>query len=110
MTSSGELMEPANRIAKRARAGVSARRVDPPATASASCALEAANRLNNLRIAGRKYVVIRDSWSRGFVVAALHQTTGAILDQFAPEQILKMIDRLSPFNKCAVRNTGDMKA
>ena len=94
----------------RRRAGISARRVDLPKTGNAACALEAAKRLNELRIAGRKYVVIRDSWSGGFVVAVLHQTTGAILDQFAPEQMLKMIECLSPFNKSAARNTGDMRA
>jgi hypothetical protein len=110
MSSKGQLMELLTGIETKRPVRISTRRLDPPLAGDASSALEAANRLNSLRIADRKYAVIRDTRSRRFVIAAVHQTTGAILDQFAPEQILKMVEQLSRLNGNSARITGEMKA
>jgi uncharacterized FlaG/YvyC family protein len=61
-------------------------------------ALEAARKLNSLQIAGREYSVVRDPQSQRFVVVVLDEKTGTVLDQFPPEEILRMLAQLAAFN------------
>ena len=60
-------------------------------------AFEAARKLNSLQISGREYSVVRDPQSQRFVVVVLDERTGTVLDQFPPEQILKMLTQLAAF-------------
>lgn len=60
-------------------------------------AFEAARKLNRLQISGREYSVVRDPRSQRFVVVVLDEKTGTALDQFPPEQILKMLTQLAAF-------------
>jgi hypothetical protein len=74
------------------------------------CAFEAANRLNSLHIVNREYDVIRDPNGQGFLLVAIDRTTGAILDQFVPEEILNTIERLSGLSAIANQSAGEMTA
>jgi hypothetical protein len=58
-------------------------------------AFTAASRLNSLSIADREFAVVRDPGSDRFVIVVRDQTTGTVLDQFPPEDILKMLSQLS---------------
>ncbi len=62
-------------------------------------AFEAARKLNNLEITDREFSVVRDPISHRFVVVVLDQQTGTVLDQFPPEDILKMLAQLAPYSK-----------
>ena len=75
-------------------------------------AFEAARKLNNLQISGREYSVIRDPQSQKFVVVVLDDRTGTVLDQFPPEQILKMLQQLAAFTPASakVNATGETLA
>jgi uncharacterized FlaG/YvyC family protein len=77
---------------------------DSAQTVNARNAFTAVRKLNNLNIADREYAVVRDPASQRFKVVVLDQNTGAVLDQFPPEDILKMLAQLSPGDP---RNTGD---
>jgi uncharacterized FlaG/YvyC family protein len=59
-------------------------------------AVAAANRLNNLSITDREFAVVRDPGSNRFVIVVRDKSTGTVLDQFPPEDILKMLSQLSP--------------
>ncbi|HVY92655.1 MAG TPA: flagellar protein FlaG [Bryobacteraceae bacterium] len=69
-------------------------------------ALEAARKLNSLEITGREYSVVRDPQSQKFVVVVLDERTGTVLDQFPPEEILKMLAQLAAFNPNAAKATA----
>ena len=73
-------------------------------------AFEAARKLNNLQITGREYSVIRDPQSQKFVVVVLDDKTGTVLDQFPPEEILKMLQQLAAFTPASakVNATGEL--
>jgi len=58
-------------------------------------AFTAARKLNSLNITGREYAVIRDPASQRFVVVVRDGETVAVLDQFPPENILKMLTQLA---------------
>jgi hypothetical protein len=75
-------------------------------------AFEAARKLNNLQISGREYSVIRDPQSQKFVVVVLDERTGTVLDQFPPEEILKMLQQLAAFTPASakVHATGETLA
>jgi hypothetical protein len=75
-------------------------------------AFEAARKLNNLQISGREYSVIRDPQSQKFVVVVLDEKTGSVLDQFPPEEILKMLQGLAAFTPASakVNATGETLA
>jgi hypothetical protein len=75
-------------------------------------AFEAARKLNNLQISGREYSVIRDPQSQKFVVVVLDDKTGTVLDQFPPEEILKMLQQLAAFTPASakVNATGETLA
>jgi hypothetical protein len=59
-------------------------------------ALVAASRLNSLSIEQREFSVVRDPGSNRFVIVVRDKSTGTVLDQFPPEDILKMLSQLSP--------------
>jgi uncharacterized FlaG/YvyC family protein len=54
-----------------------------------------ARALNDLGIADREFKVVRDPASQRFVIVVLEQSTGAVLDQYPPESVLKMLNQLS---------------
>jgi uncharacterized FlaG/YvyC family protein len=58
-------------------------------------AVAAASRLNSLSIEDREFAVVRDPGSNRFVVVVRDKSTGTVLDQFPPEEILKMLSQLS---------------
>ncbi len=100
-------MEFPTKIGVGRRVQPSVREGGQPRAENVVCAFEAATRLNSLRIANREYAVTRDRGSDRFLVLAVDQTTRAILDRFVPEEILRMIERLSGLS--AVAN-GEKKA
>src|ERR1017187_2198751 len=58
-------------------------------------AVTAARMLNNLKITGREYAVVRDPASQRFILIVRDEETGTVLDQFPPEEILRMLTQLS---------------
>jgi hypothetical protein len=75
-------------------------------------AFEAARKLNSLQISGREYSVVRDPQSQKFVVVVLDDRTGTVLDQFPPEEILRMLAQLAAFtpNSARTNATGETLA
>jgi uncharacterized FlaG/YvyC family protein len=71
---------------------------------SLSTVFAAVNRLNGLSIEDREFAVVRDPGSNRFVVVVRDKTTGTVLDQFPPEDILKMLSQLSP---AGAKQTGE---
>jgi uncharacterized FlaG/YvyC family protein len=78
----------------------------PPTAAAESLrtALLAANRLNSLSTSDREFAVVRDPGSNVFVVVVRDRSTGTVLDQFPPEDILKLLSQLSP---AGAKQTGE---
>ena len=72
-------------------------------------AFSAARQLTNLGIADREYTVVRDPASHRFVVVVLDGKTGDVLDQFPPENILKMLQQLSSFGSNTTESTGEIQ-
>ncbi|HXE64338.1 MAG TPA: flagellar protein FlaG [Bryobacteraceae bacterium] len=70
---------------------------------NARLAFEAARKLNSLQISGREYSVVRDPQSQKFVVVVLDEKTGTVLDQFPPEEILKMLTQLAAFTPASAK-------
>ena len=58
-------------------------------------AVTAVRGLNNLGLSDREFAVTRDPQTHRFVVVVLDRGTGAVLDQFPPEEVLKMLSQLS---------------
>ena len=58
-------------------------------------AATAARALNDLNIADREFKVVRDPTSQRFVIVVLEQSTGAVLDQYPPESVVKMLNQQS---------------
>jgi uncharacterized FlaG/YvyC family protein len=69
--------------------------LDAAQTENRSSAVTAARILNSLNIVGREYSVVRDPASHRFILVVRDQETGTVLDQFPPEEILKMLAQLS---------------
>ena len=67
-------------------------------------AFAAASRLNSLSIEDREFAVVRDPGSNRFVIVMRDKSTGTVLDQFPPEDILKMLSQLSP---AGAKQTGE---
>lgn len=65
------------------------------ASESLGITFAAVNRLNSLSSADREFAVVRDPGSSRFVVIVRDKSTGTVLDQFPPEDILKMLSQLS---------------
>jgi len=70
----------------------------PGTAASESLAITVAavSRLQSLSPPDREFAVVRDPQSNRFVVVVRDKSTGTVLDQFPPEDILKMLSQLSP--------------
>jgi uncharacterized FlaG/YvyC family protein len=66
------------------------------ASESLVAAQAAVSRLKGLSITDREFAVVRDPGSNRFVVVVRDKSTGTVLDQFPPEDILKMLSQLSP--------------
>lgn len=62
-------------------------------------AVTAVRGLNNLGLSDREFAVTRDPQTHRFVVVVLDRGTGTVLDQFPPEEILKMLSQLSTQKK-----------
>jgi uncharacterized FlaG/YvyC family protein len=75
---------------------VGANKTDSGQSGNLRNAFAAVRKLNNLDIADREFSVVRDPASHRFVVVVLDRSTGTVLDQFPPEDILKMLTQLSP--------------
>jgi uncharacterized FlaG/YvyC family protein len=65
------------------------------AVESLSATFAAVNRLNSLSTKDREFAVVRDPGSNRFVIVVRDKSTGTVLDQFPPEDILKMLSQLS---------------
>lgn len=82
----------------------------PSVSANERNAVEAARKLNSLQISGREYSVVRDPESQRFVVVVVDDKTGTVLDQFPPEEILRMLAQLSAFNASRSAVAGETLA
>ena len=71
---------------------------------SLSTTFAAVNRLNSLSTSDREFAVVRDPGSNRFVVVVRDKSTGTVLDQFPPEDILKMLSQLS---SAGAKQTGE---
>lgn len=67
-------------------------------------ALSATKQLNNLDIADREFAVVRDRESNRFVILVRDKSTGTVVDQFPPEDVLQLLSQLSP---AAGKQPGD---
>ncbi|MGD1070288.1 MAG: flagellar protein FlaG [Bryobacteraceae bacterium] len=81
-----------------------AKQPDPAESDSRRNAFIAAHQLNNLDIADREFSVVRDPESHRFVVVVVERSTGTVLDQFPPENILRMLSQVSSGNS---KQTGE---
>jgi hypothetical protein len=75
-----------------------------PQTESLRLAASAARQLNGLDIENREFAVLRDPQSNRFVLVVRDKSTGTVLDQFPPEDIIKLLSQLSPV---ATKQTGE---
>jgi hypothetical protein len=69
-----------------------------------STAFAAVSRLNSLSTPDREFAVVRDPGSNRFVIVVRDKSTGTVLDQFPPEDILKMLSQLS---SAGAKQTGE---
>jgi uncharacterized FlaG/YvyC family protein len=51
--------------------------------------------LNNLNISDREFAVVRDPQSQKFVIRVVDRTTGDVIDQFPPEDILNLLSEFA---------------
>lgn len=49
--------------------------------------------LNARNISDREFAIVRDPQSQKFVIYVIDRTTGDVVDQFPPEDILKMLSQ-----------------
>jgi uncharacterized FlaG/YvyC family protein len=54
--------------------------------------------LNSLNISDREFAVVRDPQSQKFVIRVVDRTTGDVIDQFPPEDILNLLSQFSSTN------------
>ena len=71
---------------------------DSPATENQRNAYTAVRQLNKLNIENRQFAVVRDPTSHRFVVVVRDGQNGQVLDQFPPEEVLRMLSQLSDVN------------
>jgi uncharacterized FlaG/YvyC family protein len=55
--------------------------------------------LNALDISGREFAIVWDTAGHKFVVRVMDRATGNVVDQFPPENILKMLSQFDPTNE-----------
>jgi uncharacterized FlaG/YvyC family protein len=58
-------------------------------------ALSSVRTLNSLNIADREFAVVRDPQSNKFVIQVKDRTTGDVVDQFPPEDILVLLSEFA---------------
>jgi hypothetical protein len=58
-------------------------------------AVTAVRGLNNLGLSDREFAVTRDPQTHRFIVVVLDRGTGSVIDQFPPEDVLKMQSQFS---------------
>jgi len=51
--------------------------------------------LNSLNISDREFAVVRDPQSQKFVIRVVDRTTGDVVDQFPPEDILNLLSQFA---------------
>jgi uncharacterized FlaG/YvyC family protein len=61
-------------------------------------ALTTVRTLNGFDIADREFSVVRDPQSHKFVIRVIDRATGDVIDQFPPEDILKMLSQFELTN------------
>jgi uncharacterized FlaG/YvyC family protein len=74
------------------------------ASESLGIAFKAVSRLQSLSTSDREFAVVRDPRSNRFVIVVRDPSTGTVLDQFPPEDIVKMLSQLSP---AGAKQTGE---
>jgi hypothetical protein len=79
--------------------GVSAAANAQPSSATnansvARGAAAAVHALNRRDIPGRRFTVVREPESHRFVIQVVDDSTGDVIDQFPPEDIIKMLKQL----------------
>jgi len=58
-------------------------------------ALTTVRTLNDLNITDREFSVVRDSQSQKFVIRVVDRSTGDVIDQFPPEDILNLLSQFA---------------
>ena len=71
--------------------------LDPEQAQNGRAAFTVMRQLSALDLGDREFTVVRDPDSHRFVVHVVDRSTGAVLDQFPPETILKMLSQLQSF-------------
>ena len=78
------------------------RHARPVGNRSSECAAQrvtTVRTLNAQNIADREFAVVRDPESQKFVIRVIDRTTGDVIDQFPPEDILKLLSQFKPANE-----------
>ena len=79
----------------------------PDASETLRNAFATVRNLNAQNISDRKFAIVRDPQSHKFVIRVIDRSTGDVVDQFPPEDILKL---LSQFGGSATEpNRGSAK-
>jgi uncharacterized FlaG/YvyC family protein len=68
---------------------------DPAQIDSLRNAFAALTKLNSVDMADHEFAVVRDLTTQDFVIVIREASTGVVLDQFPPEDILKMLTQLA---------------
>jgi hypothetical protein len=55
--------------------------------------------LNAQDFPDREFAIVRDPQSQKFVIHVIDRVTGDVIDQFPPEDILKMLSQFNPANE-----------
>jgi uncharacterized FlaG/YvyC family protein len=55
--------------------------------------------LNAQEFPDREFAIVRDPQSEKFVIHVINRVTGDVIDQFPPEDILKMLSQFNPANE-----------
>jgi len=55
--------------------------------------------LNAQEFPDREFAIVRDPQSQKFVIHVINRVTGDVIDQFPPEDILKMLSQFNPANE-----------
>jgi uncharacterized FlaG/YvyC family protein len=58
-------------------------------------AMSTVRTLNSLNIPDREFAVVRDPQSQKFVIRVVDRTTGDVIDQFPPEDILNLVSQFA---------------
>ncbi len=97
-------LAPVNRI--HAAASRASDRPDSDQAETLRKAFAGVRALNARGISDREFAIVRDPESHRFVVRVMDRATGEVVDQFPPEDILKMLSQFDPANQPA-RGTSE---